>query len=176
MLSFCGQKGDIDMDEAEYRRLLKKNHICRDCRKQDAYTLAGRTYCFECAEKGRKAKAQARKDPEKRAKMLLQKRQQIGRYITENKCVRCGKQLRDRKRMCGVCYELQRRAQRKSRGATPRGLGLCWQCNKKPCIDGKKLCEVCYEWKLPIALANLEKSRKDNHPWKKSLKLKATNA
>lgn len=39
------------MTESEYRAKLKANHICRDCKQTDAYTLAGRTYCAECAEK-----------------------------------------------------------------------------------------------------------------------------
>lgn len=44
------------MELADYRKLLKKHHICRDCKKQDAYTLAGRTYCAECAQKQAEAK------------------------------------------------------------------------------------------------------------------------
>lgn len=48
------------MTNAEWRKRLKAAHLCRECKKQDAYTLGGRTYCAECAaltpeagEKGR---------------------------------------------------------------------------------------------------------------------------
>lgn len=160
------------MDKSEWRMMLKKNHICRDCRKQDAYTLAGRTYCYECAEKGRKRKAEARKDDEKREKMLESKRQQLARYIAQNKCVGCGKQLHNSRRMCEPCYARQRKAMRKSRikrgKPTCRGLnGICYQCNKKPVIEGKKLCAECYA----VKLANLARIAPPsaNHPWRKSI-------
>ena len=155
--------------QREYRKWLKEHHFCRDCQKQDAYTLAGRTYFFDCAEKGRIKKENARKDPIKKEKMLKQKRDQITRYINENRCVRCGMQLNNGKRMCSVCYELQRRASRKRKGNTPRMRGIiCWQCNKQPCMEGYGLCKDCYEKKIPISLQNLEKSR-ENHPWRKSI-------
>ena len=32
----------------EYRDLLKKQHLCQNCKKQDAYTLMGKIYCYEC--------------------------------------------------------------------------------------------------------------------------------
>ena len=53
------------MTESEYRAKLKANHICRDCKKTDAYTLAGRTYCAECAEKWQIAKEKKDLNPEK---------------------------------------------------------------------------------------------------------------
>ena len=162
------------MNISEYRKLLKKHNLCRDCKKQDAYTLAGRTFCFECAEKMRLAKAEARKDTAKREKMLQQKREQISRYISENRCIRCGKQLANGKRMCPTCYNLQRLALKKSRGSAPRISGvICWQCNKNPCMDGKRLCRECYEKKIPISLENLKKSRGVEHPWRSKLKANA---
>ena len=41
------------MTQKEFRDLRKKAGVCRDCGKEDAYTMAGRTYCAECAEKDR---------------------------------------------------------------------------------------------------------------------------
>lgn len=156
------------MDLAEYRKKLKRAHVCRDCKTQDAYTLAGRTYCFDCAEKQRIAKQNAREDPAKKEKMLLQKREQIERYRAKNKCLRCGKQLHNGERLCGMCQELQRRALRKSRGSVPRFYGvICWQCNKQPCMDGKRLCRSCYEKKVKTACENLKKVDRENHPWRK---------
>lgn len=31
--------------------LLKRLHLCIQCKAQDAYTLAGRARCYECTEK-----------------------------------------------------------------------------------------------------------------------------
>ena len=58
------------MTQKEFRDLRKKAGVCRDCGKEDAYTMAGRTYCAECAEKDRLRKEEARKCPEKRQKCL----------------------------------------------------------------------------------------------------------
>lgn len=154
-----------------YRLKLKEAHICRECKKQDAYTLAGRTRCSECAEKLRAAKANARADPEKREKMLLQKREQLARYRNQNKCLNCGKQLHNGERLCGICRERQRRASQKSRelhGVVPRLPGIiCWQCNKQPLMDGKRLCPSCYEKKVKTARENAKKVELENHPWRK---------
>lgn len=157
------------MTDREYRAMLKKNHLCHDCKQQDAYTLAGRTYCYDCAEKQRLAKQKARQDPAKRERMLAQKREQVARYRAENKCVVCGKRLHRGERVCGICAELQRRAVRKSRNSAPRLPGVrCWQCNKAPCMEGKKLCAECYEKKVEVACENLKKAQTKNHPWRKS--------
>lgn len=156
------------MELNEYRGKMKQAHICRDCKKQDAYTLAGHTYCFECSEKQRLAKQKARADPAKKEKMLLQKREQIDRYRSENKCLRCGKKLHNEKRLCEICYEIQRRELRKSRGSIPRLYGIiCWQCNKQPCMDGRKLCPDCYEKAVKVVCENRKKVDMKNHPWRK---------
>ena len=156
------------MTVKEYRELLKKSHLCLDCKTQDAYTLAGRTYCFDCAEKQRTAKERARDDPEKRERMLRQKREQVERYREANRCVRCGKQLHNGERVCDSCREIERASVRKSHGNVPRIYGvICWQCNKAPCADGKKLCQSCYEKKVKTACENLKKADMKNHPWRK---------
>ena len=147
------------MNLSEYRQLLKKAHLCRDCKKQDAYTLNGRTYCFECAEKMRIKKAEARSDPEKREKMLEQKRAQVQRYREQHKCTKCGRKVKAGV-MCGICRAKSRRAVKRSQNSPERIYGvICWQCNKNTVWGGFKLCAKCYAAKLPISLKNLEKSR-----------------
>lgn len=156
------------MDDKEYREKLKRAHICPGCKAQDAYTLAGRTYCFDCTEKRRIQRQAAWADPVKKAKMLLQSRERQERYKAENKCLQCGKQLHNGERLCGICREKARRAVRKSRGRTPRNPGvICWQCNKQPCMDGKRLCQSCYEKKVKAVCGNLKKADRENHPWRK---------
>ena len=54
------------MTRVEWYHLLKERHICPSCKRQDAYTLAGRTYCMECAEKMREYHSVHDKDPEVR--------------------------------------------------------------------------------------------------------------
>ena len=38
----------------ERRAWLKSHHCCTECGKQDAYTLVGKSACFECNERRRK--------------------------------------------------------------------------------------------------------------------------
>ena len=59
------------MTESEYREKLKANHICRDCKQTDAYTLAGRTYCAECAEKMANRKREKRSESREEYKVAF---------------------------------------------------------------------------------------------------------
>ena len=56
----------------EYRLSLRAKHLCIECRKQDAHTLAGYTLCYSCAMKsGERATAYYYKNREKvRARQL----------------------------------------------------------------------------------------------------------
>lgn len=166
----------------EFRQKRKKAGVCRDCGKVDAYTMGGRTYCFECAQKGAERKRLARQNPEKRERMLEQHRQMQLRYEQEHKCKQCGKPLPEdyKFKRCVACRAEQARAVKRSRenryGIIPdrREEGQCFMCNKQPAMEGKRMCKACYEQRLPIAIANLEKTRGKNHPWRTyKLNLKA---
>lgn len=143
--------------------------------------MGGRTCCFECAQKGAEKKRLARQNPEKRERMLEQHRQMQMRYEREYKCKSCGKPLPcDYKfKRCVNCRAKQARAVKRSREnrygiiSDRREDGQCYMCNKQPAMVGKRMCKACYEQRLPIAMANLEKTR-GNHPWKTDrLNLKA---
>lgn len=152
------------MTQAEYRAMLKRNHFCVRCRKQDAYTLGGRTYCFECAEKNRLAQAEARKDPVKREKANQKARERAARLAENGQCVQCGGIAIEGKRRCKRCQNITNKWFREHRARTPRLLGVvCWRCNKSPCENGKKLCKECYEKQLPIMLAAAEASKAKRH-------------
>ena len=74
------------MTESEYRAKLKAHHICRDCKQTDAYTLAGRTYCADCAQKMANRKREKRDESreEYNAKMAEYRK----KLIEENRCSR----------------------------------------------------------------------------------------
>lgn len=162
------------MTVKEFRQKRKNAGVCRDCGKVDAYTMGGRTYCFDCAQKGAEMKRLARQNPEKRARMLEQHRQMQLRYEQAHKCKKCGKPLpKDYKfKTCVNCRARQARAVKRSRenlyGIIPdrREEGQCFMCNKQAAMEGKRMCKACYEQRLPIAMANLEKTRGKNHPWR----------
>lgn len=118
---YLDHKQQILEDNKSLRVLRKRLHLCRDCGKQDAYTMNGRPRCAECVER----------DTE---------RNRIKRGY------RPAWQREERSEKPLVNY--------------PRGdNGICWQCNKKPCISGRHLCQECYLKKVEIARRYL--NRKD---------------
>lgn len=134
------------MTEAEYRALKKKHHICRDCGAQDAYTLAGRTYCAECAEKYRIRVAKRR---ETAGDILRQRQAEIRRKrAEEGRCVRCGGRT-DGHKTCKACRmeTAANRRKRTGRDWSMRVSGFeCFFCGGEP-MEGRKICEACYRQK-----------------------------
>lgn len=139
--------------EKNNREYLKRVNRCIKCQKQDAYTLNGRSYCFECATKMNEFTAIYReKNKEKRKQENKIQRD----YWRENgMCTHCGKILPPNYKYlhCTVCRAEKRNAQRKRRIGVainyPRGSnGFCWQCNKQKAMEGKKLCQDCYSKRM----------------------------
>lgn len=133
----------------EFRQKRKKAGVCRDCGKEDAYTMAGRTYCFDCAEKARLRKERDRQDPEKKERMLAQHRAMVQRRKEAGLCTACGKPKPDDGYVkCAVCRTKQARYKSKKTTTkhgtwTMRVSGdACFCCGAKP-IEGKKVCPEC---------------------------------
>ena len=158
------------MTREEYRALLKKHHLCRECKCQDAYTYAGRTLCAACAEKDRARKERLRESREYRGKEVRWHKDMAARREAAGLCVRCGKNPPlEGLTVCDACRRRGRKYSekaRRKRGVQPRGNGMCWQCNKRPCEDGKGLCKSCYEKMVPIAIENAEKGWGKPHQWR----------
>lgn len=143
------------MTVAEYRKRLKAAHLCRECKKVDAYTLGGRTVCAECAARNAARQRERRQDEadhvnalqrESRA-ALKQRRREAGL------CTQCGRAKTGPGDTCGICKARRSRQQREYRIANgvnwPRGgNGFCWLCNKRSVIPGKRLCQVCYDERM----------------------------
>lgn len=127
----------------------KRAHICVACKKQDAYTLAGRAYCFECNEE-KNAKARKRR-AENREQQIQKDRDRYRRMKEQGLCAECGKPLDRIGVFCKRCNKKRNRryaeaARNVKKINWPRGdNGICWQCNKEPVWNGKKLCKACYE-------------------------------
>ncbi len=139
----------------EFRALRKRAGICRDCGQEDAYTMAGRTYCFDCAKKQRIAKQKARNDPQTRRKMLDQHTHMKDTRKANGLCPTCGRKTDGEHALCPYCRAKARKSTARHRAKQnpsvnyPRGSnGICFQCNKAPVMDSKKLCADCYAVKL----------------------------
>lgn len=134
----------INLTERDWRKLLKKNHFCLDCRKQDAYTFGGHTYCYECCEK-RRTKAKEYR-VERREELAQARREKYADRKSERVCIDCSRPLSflEIGVRCSRCAAVNnnrvKRVYPKRRVA-----GMCFQCSKNPPLDGKKLCVTCYE-------------------------------
>lgn len=139
------------MTEAEWRKRLKAAHICRDCGKQDAYTLGGRTYCAECAERHSAAKRKWRQEEVNRESDSEAQKRIRAMRANAGLCVYCGKRKIDAgRKVCEICSSKQSRKRHDRRIAEgmnwPRGAnGYCWLCNKRKAVDGKRLCQPCID-------------------------------
>lgn len=136
----------------EHRKWLKDHHMCTVCGKQDAYTLNGRTYCFECNEKENKRKkskytSDSRKEYSKKI---------INKCHENGICVKCKtRKAVEGRKQCSVCLAKDRERWHKNHSDTiPRherfAYGLCYKCGNP--LDGQmnkdgsksKLCTACY--------------------------------
>lgn len=154
------RKSKAEQEKERYQQ-RKEKHLCTRCQKQDAYTLSGKTLCFECSRKNREhckeyysknSKELIEKDKEKRAKCALQ-----------GICTNCKKRkAEDGFKLCQVCQAKRRREYKKT--AERQGvvtdemlpyLDVCHKCRRKPLMKGKNVCESCYEKLLKC----LEKAR-----------------
>ena len=86
--------------------LLKRLNRCVICGKQDAYTLIGKSCCFECLDKRRKYSKQYNANNPEKCKTLrnnfTQKRKMNGL------CVHCGRPIpahRSGKATCQICAD-----------------------------------------------------------------------
>ena len=129
--------------QRENRQMMVKCHLCRDCGKQDAWTLKGHNYCFECNEK-RNEKGRAWREKHKE-EINAKRREKYIERKAENRCPRCGRKLvfLD-KVLCAHCAakdsnNFKAHYERKRVG------WVCTQCCKAPPIPGKKLCQSCYD-------------------------------
>lgn len=160
----------------EYRKMCKKFHLCVYCKQQDAYTIGGRSACYECAEKMAKLKkTKYYSTTEARQKRCEERKQLRQRHIARHECTVCGKKLAENYlyKTCSHCRTYNKIRQRTNDSFMRGEFGICWQCNKEPCIAGKRVCDKCYEMKLGI-LSNI-KIDNSNHVWRDKINVREIN-
>jgi hypothetical protein len=145
----------------EYRSMCKRLKVCVYCLCQDAYTLAGRSACFDCAEKY----AKRRKEKYSAIDRSAYRKELRQRHIANHECTVCGKKLPQeyKYKTCKGCMAYNKLRQRTSETFSRGKYGLCWTCNKQPAIQGKGLCKDCYDRQLSI-LRKIPINK--NHKWR----------
>lgn len=141
----------------ERREWLKSHHCCTKCGQQDAYTLNGRAYCFDCNEKNNK---RYKDDFVPNARHTYYEKR-LAKHSENGTCMRCTtRKAVIGEKYCAICqskiknYCKKRYAEGKGKGKIPRHLrnsyGLCYNCGNE--LDGQltkkgeksKLCSHCY--------------------------------
>lgn len=154
-------------------RKYRVQGLCGNCGKEDAYTMNGHAYCFECTEK----KRMYYHNNKSHYSTVAKERRE--RLKSEGICVMCGKNKAiPEHTLCEKCRNIQLRRDRIRRMRAHKKItytdavymGLCTQCKKEPSIKGKRLCQKCYD-KAMIGIeamhaANREKGNK-NHIWRR---------
>lgn len=124
---------------------FKEQGICTHCRKNKAES--GKTLCLECLIQNRTYKKKYNPDKQR----LIDKKKREERKAM-GLCVNCGRRPQYHGLLCSHCYTtvLKRKQKKKSRLLRSElpSYGICYICCTNPVLDGKKVCESCYQTRL----------------------------
>ena len=140
-------------DKRAWAKMHRDAGVCLRCGRKDKRTVNGKGLCLWCANK---ASAYAReRRAEKGDKLNAQGRARRAKWVAEGRCSTCGGRKEEPdKRMCLNCrlrYRLAKARRDEKKGKKPRGaFGMCFQCNRAPAMEGKKLCAKCYAAKMKL--------------------------
>lgn len=141
----------MEITPSKFRAMRKHAGLCTNCGAEDAYTMIGRSLCSKCAEYFAGKADEYRKHPDNREKVRLYKKQMREERKSAGLCPNCGKAKPSPGFVrCDDCRAYGRRVTMryndKKYGPRPRGeYGICWTCNKREVIPGKRLCFECSE-------------------------------
>lgn len=146
----------------DMRHWRKDHHCCVDCGEQDAYTLSGRSRCYDCAEKKNIRDCDSKKKELRRDKEADYQKKRHDYRIENHLCTICGTKLPPSNYpyvTCQTCRAKSRSKQeqrRRDSGIIPREeysiYGLCAMCGlpasdklTKWSGEKRRVCDSCYE-------------------------------
>lgn len=146
------KRAEKNANKREWKKLQNAAHVCIRCGEKDARTLDGRNYCLPCSRYMAKLQKENYDSEHKNALRNARRTE----WKAEGLCSRCGGKKEDPdKAMCIDCRVKSRMTHRRQnikRGIHPRGTGgMCYRCNRVPAIEGKKMCQTCYDKQVVIA-------------------------
>lgn len=151
---------------AQWRANRKEMGLCPRCGQEDAYTMAGRYYCAECAEKAMESQRRHPKSEEQKKQKALTDKIRKEKKIAEGYCVRCvTRKPAAGYRTCPVCIAKTKERYQRNQDPEinwPRGAnGICYICNKTPAAPGYKVCLECRNQNA----VNAKKADNSHHIW-----------
>ena len=149
------QLDEENTNKREWAHMRKAAHLCIECGTKDSRTINGKCQCLQCAKK----RADQRREAWDYDHQKELRDARTARWKAAGLCSNCGGPREDEtKAMCAVCrlkYRLRNARKKIEQGKLPRGAnGRCFQCNRAPAIEGKKLCRECYAKKVETILQN----------------------
>lgn len=169
------EKGSKEYNSYYYKK-KKALQVCVSCGQQDARTIIGRTRCYECFLKQKESSKKYRQTEKYKTK----DKERYKKDKENGMCIQCHKRKPDPGyATCSRCLARKKAYRMKRKLKTfdttdATYCGLCWQCKKRPILEGKKLCENCYN----IAVKNIKKGQESahksnaNHPFRESERLR----
>ena len=157
------------MTDKEFYAKRKKAGVCVRCGREDAYTMNGRSYCAECAERAARNQLRRKEDPAVRSEINERYKLMRERRKLSGLCPRCGKPNSEDFVLCARCRAKSRKAKERSRrdkgirSMEERMLGdSCYVCGG-PVIPGLKVCKEHYAHMIDMnrkASAEISEGRK----------------
>lgn len=151
--------------EKQDRAWYIQHNVCPKCGKQDSFTLSGRVLCADCADRASQKQRERLSTPEARKADSMKVMSYQNRLRENRLCLRCRKPLEpDTKYVrCPICRAISRN----KREPTWIDPDLCHACHKAPPIEGKKVCQACYERLCRNAAHARQSINREKHPWRK---------
>lgn len=124
----------------------KKIGRCTRCGNQDAYTLNGKTLCYDCNCKN---KEYSKKHHERyRTKDNEKMRERTKTLRKQGLCIDCGKRRAKNNRVrCEQCLLKNNKMVKAHKNRVNRDMvkymDICYLCCKNPIVEGHKVCTQC---------------------------------
>lgn len=145
----CEDKGAKAIYDKEKYEWLKEHHLCVSCKKQDAYTLGGHIYCYECNSKRLVRSEEYRQSHREQRRAMDKERYEY--FKQKGICAGCRKRVAKEGHVyCDVCLGKfkKRHASTYIKSYTREEAvsnGMCRTCLKEKVKPGYKICEKCYQ-------------------------------
>lgn len=165
--------------QRECRSYYKSIQRCVRCHKKDAYTMNGRSYCAECAEKERdRSKKRYEHDKERRSKRAKELKEE---RMSNGLCYRCGRpQDKEGRGLCKRCAAMKRETKRRNAPEDAITIqeriersydGFCYKCGKttkkglNQNFQSYRLCEKCWQDACKAAEKGRQSERQKYDMW-----------
>lgn len=137
------------MNYKEFYHWYKDNNICVRCRH--ARAEPNRVMCWKCIEKEKEYDRNKREKNKEECKKRDNKKYK--RLKEQGICTYCKHEKAEKgKTKCKKCLAIIRNRRNSKKNGIDRServsYGLCYTCGKNKLMEGKRVCEICYQKRI----------------------------